>query len=47
MNPENTITYFEQKYLSLLEKGCSCDEASLEVINAYLAGKPVNSKKQK
>jgi len=41
------MTYFEQKYSSLLEKGCSCDEASLEVIDAYLAGKPKNSIKKK
>jgi hypothetical protein len=41
------MNYFEQKYSSLLERGCSCDEASLEVIDAYLAGKPLKSKKQK
>jgi len=31
----------------LFEKGCSWDEASFEVIDAYLAGKPLKSKKQK
>lgn len=46
MNSEKAMTYFEQKYSSLLEIGCSFDEASLEVIDAYLAGKPKNSKKQ-
>jgi len=47
MSSENVLTYFEKKYSTLLEKGCSCDEASLEVIEAYLAGKPIKSKKQK
>ncbi|AAZ27646.1 hypothetical protein [Colwellia psychrerythraea] len=41
------MNYFEQKYSSLLERGCSCDEASLEIIDAYLAGKPIRLKKQK
>lgn len=40
-------TYFEQKYIALIEKGYGNDEASLEVIDAYLAGKPIRSKQQK
>jgi len=39
--------YFEQKHAALLEKGHSFDEASIEVIDAYLAGKPTRTKKQK
>lgn len=39
-------TYFEQKYASLIAKGQSCEEASSEVINAYLAGKPRRTKTQ-
>lgn len=47
MSAENAISYFEQKYSNLLTKDGSCDEASLEVIDAYLVGKPLKSKKQK
>ena len=46
MSLENLLNYFEQKYFSLIERNYSCDEASLEVIEAYLAGKPISSKKQ-
>ncbi|MFT6901932.1 MAG: Holliday junction resolvase-like predicted endonuclease [Colwellia sp.] len=47
MSSENALNYFEQKYSSLLEEGCSCDAASLEVIDAYLAGKPLRAKTAK
>ena len=47
MDSDINKTYFEQKYETLIVKGNSCDKASLEVIDAYLAGKPTRSKKHK
>ena len=44
---DKSQTYFEQKYSTLIENGHSCDDASLAVIDAYLAGKPIRSKQQK
>lgn len=39
--------YFEQKLFTLSEQGLSNDDALLDVIEAYLDGKPARSKKQK
>ncbi|WP_412972123.1 hypothetical protein [Glaciecola sp. MF2-115] len=39
------ITYFDLKHATLIKNGHSHDEASLEAIDAYLAGKPLRSKK--
>lgn len=47
MNIVHQQTYFESKYLTLLAQGVSFDDASFEVIEAYLAGKPIKDKKQK
>lgn len=39
--------YFVQKHIALLAQGLCNDDAILEVIEAYLDGKPAKSKKQK
>ena len=38
--------YFVQKHIALLEQGLCNDDALLEVIEAYLSGKPSRTKKQ-
>lgn len=38
--------YFIQKHIALLEQGLCNDDALLEVIEAYLSGKPARTKKQ-
>ena len=39
--------YFEQKLSTLSGQGLNVDESAIEVIEAYLAGKPIRTKKQK
>ncbi|WP_372880850.1 hypothetical protein [Psychromonas sp.] len=39
--------YFEQKFTTLTDNGFSIDDSAIEVIEVYLSGKPVKSKKQK
>ena len=39
--------YFDQKVSTLIEQGLNADESAIEVIEAYLAGKPERTKKQK
>lgn len=43
----NSNTYFESKFSALIEVGLTHDDALIEVCEAYLAGKPYQSKKQK
>ena len=38
--------YFEEKLSTLTEQGLNANNAAIEVIEAYLAGKPVRKKKQ-
>lgn len=37
--------YFEQKLSTLTEQGLNSDESAIEVIEAYLAGKPIRTNK--